>query len=317
MSEVDASLEFRPWHEGDDLELLQLWGDPEGPAHEQFRAAFGPSADPEVGTAQAWRRGIVGTDQGIPVAAAVVYESVLHPQRLWAFVEVAKNHRRHGIGSMLLGMLRHEAQEAPSGVTEMQTKVDQGSSGEAFARAAGMSPVQSSRLVQVAAGSLPLPGFSEEEQESIQDLATGSVALTETVGEYYRSIHAWNPVGELSLGLTQRLFLDDASGAHGAMVLREPGTGASGPIAAFAVSYGPRADGSEDPAAEVFLGHAPNLPAEQARAAVRDLLSLIAAQHPVLLEVNDSMSVLSSVLAPLLESGSASVIGPVTVTLAG
>lgn len=307
-----AGLEIRPWRRGDDLELLQLWGDPEGPVQEQFRAAFGPPGEADPAFGRPWRRCLVGMDQGIAVAAAVVYESALHPQRLWAFVEVAKDHRRHGNGAMLLAVLRREARAAPSGVTALRSKVDQGSSGEAFARAVGFAPVQVSRLVRLAAGSLPLPRFSQDAGEIVEDLATGSVALTELVGRYYRSIHAWDPAPELTPGLVQRMFLAEAAGAHGALVLRTAGDQRS-PISAFAVSYGPRADVGEDPPAEVFLGHDPDLSADRAKAAIRDLLALIAYQHPVLLEVDDSMLALRAVLAPLLDSGVATVVGPSSV----
>ena len=33
--------EFRPWREGDDLELLQVWGDPRSEQEAQQRASFG------------------------------------------------------------------------------------------------------------------------------------------------------------------------------------------------------------------------------------------------------------------------------------
>ncbi|WP_237739501.1 hypothetical protein [Arthrobacter sp. TB 26] len=65
----------------------------------------------------------------------------------------------------------------------------------------------------------------------------------------------------------------------------------------------------------MFLGHDPKLPADEARAAVRDLLALIAFQHPVLLELDDSMEALRAVVEPLLESGKARVQGAETLVV--
>ncbi|HCN21890.1 MAG TPA: GNAT family N-acetyltransferase, partial [Arthrobacter bacterium] len=47
------------------------------------------------------------------------------------------------------------------------------------------------------------------------------------------------------------------------------------------------------------------LEANDAAAAVRDLLSLLAYQHPVMLELDDSMTALRAAVEPLLESGKA------------
>ena len=45
---------------------------------------------------------------------------------------------------------------------------------------------------------------------------------------------------------------------------------------------------------------------------MRDLLALIAFQHPVMLELDDSMTALRAVVEPLLESGKARVQGAET-----
>ncbi|MGO4385829.1 GNAT family N-acetyltransferase, partial [Specibacter sp. RAF43] len=93
-----AELTYRPWRDGDDLALREIWGDAESAPAGQFRAALAPDQD-----AGPWRRTVVAEDQGIPVAAAVVYSSTLHPARLWAYVEVAADHRGAGVGAALLG----------------------------------------------------------------------------------------------------------------------------------------------------------------------------------------------------------------------
>jgi GNAT superfamily N-acetyltransferase len=317
-----VAIEYREWREGDDLTLLQIWGDPETAQAGQFRGTLAPSSNAP------WRRCIVAEDVvdgvGIPVAAGVVHEATLHPERLWVYVEVARDHRRSGIGSTLLMMLRREAEGSPSGVTRLRCKVEPGTPGAEFAKAAGLTPIQHSQLVVVEPGALKLPVFGDGSEEAaserIEDLATGSVELSDLVGRYYTSVHTWDSPGELSIPTVQRLFLDDLSGAHGAIVLRAPkasafGTGVpaskKGKIQAFAISYAQPEmgqggeHGQSGQPSDVFVGHDPGLDGDQARAAVRDLLALIAYQHPVLMEMDDSMTALRAVVEPLLESGKA------------
>lgn len=328
------AIEYREWREGDDLALLEIWGDPETVQAGQFRGTLAPSGN------SPWRRCIVAEDVvdgvAIPVAAGVVHEASLHPERLWAYIEVDRQHRRAGVGSTLLTMLRHEAEQSPSGVSRLRTKVEPGTPGAAFAEAAGLAPIQRSRLVVVDPGALRLPVFGDGSEaaasEQVEDLATGSVELSDVVGRYYTSVHGWDSPGDLSIATVQRLFLDELSGAHGAIVLRAPkasafgqGVAASrkGRLQAFAISYAelaPAGDNAEAAApagqpTDVFLGHEPKLSAEEAQAAVRDLLALIAFQHPVLLELDDSMAALRAVVEPLLESGKARVLGAETLVV--
>jgi GNAT superfamily N-acetyltransferase len=308
-----VAIQYREWREGDDLALLEVWGDPETDQAGQFRGTLAPSGNAP------WRRCIVAEDVvdgvAIPVAAGVVHEASLHPERLWVYVEVARDHRRSGIGSTLLMMLRREAEGSPSGVTKLRCKVEPGTTGAAFAEAAGLTPIQHTRLVVVEPAALKLPVFGDGSEEAaserIQDLATGSVELSDVVGRYYSSVHGWDSPGELGIGTVQRLFLDELSGAHGAIVLRAPkasafGSGVpatrKGKIQAFAISY---AQGSSDHPSDVFVGHEPELDADEAQAAVRDLLALIAYQYPVLMELDDSMTALRTVVEPLMEAGKA------------
>ncbi|MDQ6740790.1 MAG: GNAT family N-acetyltransferase [Actinomycetota bacterium] len=315
-----SELTYRAWRDGDDLALNELWGDPETYQGGQFRGALAENSD-----AGPWRRCIVAEDQGIPVAAGVIYETSLHAQRLWAYLEVAKDHRRAGVGATLLTMLRREGEQAPSGVRALRTKVEPGTPGAAFTRTAGMRQLQRSRIVRVQPGALRLPVFGDGSEAAasarIQDLATGSVELTDVVGRYYASAHEWDPTGVLSPGTVQKLFLDDLSGAHGAIVLRgTPESAFGGAVAAgkksriqaFAVSY---TQGATEEPTDVFLGHEPSLPPEQAAAAVRDLLALISHQYPVVLELDDSMAALSAVVGPLLDAGSARVLGAETLVV--
>jgi len=308
-----VAIKYREWREGDDLALLEIWGDPETVQAGQFRGTLAPSGNAP------WRRCIVAEDVvdgvAIPVAAGVVHEASLHPERLWVYVEVARDHRRAGIGSTLLMMLRREAEGSPSGVTRLRCKVEPGTAGAAFAAAAGLTPIQHTRLVVVEPAALKLPVFGDGSEEAaserIEDLATGSVELSDVVGRYYSSVHGWDSPGELGIGTVQRLFLDELSGAHGAIVLRAPkasafGSGVpasrKGKIQAFAISY---AQGSSEHPSDVFVGHEPELDADVAQAAVRDLLALIAYQYPVLMEVDDSMTAVRAVVEPLMEAGKA------------
>lgn len=347
------AIEYREWRDGDDLALLEIWGDPDTAQARQFRGALAVSSNGRDGTP--WRRCIVAEDVidgvGIPVAAGVVYEASLHPERLWTYIEVAKDHRRAGIGASLLTMLRREAENAPSGVTKLRAKVEPGSAGAAFAEEFGLAPIQRSRLVVVEPGALKLPVFPDKDHggrpidgenagsDIVMDLATGSVELTDVVGRYYTSIHGWDSPGVLSVGQVQRLFLDELTGAHGAIVLRaQPesafGQGVApskkGRIRAFAVSYAAPADPDAAPAhlensgaeatgagtpTDVFVGHEPSLTADDAAEAVRDILALIAYQHPVMLELDDSMTALRAAVEPLLESGRARLAGAETLVV--
>ncbi|MEC5182071.1 GNAT family N-acetyltransferase [Arthrobacter sp. CG_A4] len=320
------AIEYREWRDGDDLALLEMWGGPETVQAGQFRGTLAPSGNAP------WRRCIVAEDVvdgvAVPVAAGVVHEASLHPERLWAYIEVDRHHRRTGVGSTLLTMLRHEAAQSPSGVTRFRTKVEPGTPGAAFAAAAGLAAIQRSRLVVVDPGALKLAVFGDGSEaaaaEQIEDLATGSVELSDVVGRYYTAVHGWDSPGDLSIATVQRLFLAELSGAHGAIVLRAPKASAFGPgvpaskkgrLEAFAVSYaalvpgGEHIEGGEGATSgqptDVFVGHEPQLLPEQAQAAVRDLLALIAFQHPVLLELDDSMTALCAVVEPLLDSGNA------------
>jgi GNAT superfamily N-acetyltransferase len=333
-----VAIEYREWREGDDLALLEIWGDPETVQAGQFRGTLAPSGNAP------WRRCIVAEDVvdgvAIPVAAGVAHEAALHPERLWAYIEVARDHRRAGVGSTLLTMLRHEAEKAPSGVSKLRCKVEPGTPGAAFAEAAGLAPIQRSRLVKVEPAALRLPVFGDGSEaaasEQVEDLATGSVELSDVVGRYYTAVHGWDSPGELSIATVQRLFLDDLSGAHGAIVLRAAKASAfgqgvpasrKGRLEAFAISYAQgssagenaggenAATGTPDQPSDVFLGHEPKLSADQAQAAVRDLLALIAYQYPVLLEVDDSMTALCAVVEPLLEGGKARVQGAETLVV--
>ncbi|MFT4469103.1 N-acetyltransferase family protein [Arthrobacter sulfonylureivorans] len=296
-----AQLTYRDWREDDDLALLEIWGDPETGQAGHFRAMLRPSAD------QPWSRCIVAEDQGIAVAAGAVYETSLHPDRLWVYVEVARDHRGAGVASDLLARLRAEAEQAPSGVRKLRAKVEPDTSGAAFARAAGLTQIQSSRVVQVSPGALPLPALGDTGPQ-LEEAATGSVELTRAVADFYNSVHVWDRA-DMTVGRAQQMLLSESAGAGGAVVLRSARKAEGGTIQAFAISY---THERTDAPADVLLGYDTALPAEEAEAAVRALLAMLVAQYPVQLEVDDSMTAVLAVLQPLLDSGVARQLGPAT-----
>ncbi|WP_028280475.1 GNAT family N-acetyltransferase [Arthrobacter sp. H5] len=299
------AVQYRPWREGDELELLQLWGGPEGAQAEQSRALLRPSSvDPWLRCIVA--EDVVGTDQAaVPVAAGYVFAPRLHNQRLWAYVEVAADHRRAGIGSTLLTMLRHEAGQSPSGISTLRAKVTRGSTGAAFAGSTGMSQIQRSRIVEVSPGALPVSEFKDDAGPQLEEAATGSVELTSAVTQWYNAVHQWDPA-DMTLGQAQQFLLAESTGAGGAVVLRDKPKSHGGTIAAFALSY---TQTRTDEPADVLVGCDTTLPASEQQAAVAALLAMLVYQYPVQVEVDDSMTALATVLEPLLVSGSARVIG--------
>jgi ribosomal protein S18 acetylase RimI-like enzyme len=105
MSSEISGISFRAWAEGDDLALLQVWDGPRTPQAHEDRTMLRASSDTP------FARCIVAEDSGVPVAAAVVYSSSLHPQRYWFYAEVASGLRRRGIATELLRLLRLELPE--------------------------------------------------------------------------------------------------------------------------------------------------------------------------------------------------------------
>ncbi len=298
------ALSFREWREDDDLKLNQLWGDPESVQAGQFRAVLRPSSD------EPWSRCIVAEDDGIPVAAGVVYETSLHPDRLWAYVEVARENRRTGLGTTLLGMLRKEAESAPSGVRKLRAKVEPGTPAAAFAEAAGLTPIQRSCVVVVEPGKLKLPVFHDDGPQ-LDEAATGSVELTQAVTEFYNSVHDWDRA-DMNLGRAQQMLLNDATGASGAVVLRDKPKKDGGKIAAFAVSY--TQERTDEPA-DVLVGYDTTLGDAEAQAAVESLIAMLAYQYPVQLEVDESMTAVVRALEPLTKHGVARQVGNETLIL--
>ncbi|GAA1117313.1 GNAT family N-acetyltransferase [Citricoccus alkalitolerans] len=337
--QLPAGVSLRPWAEGDDLRLLELWGDPTDAQHHQDRAMLRPSSDAP------WARCLVAEDEGIPVAAAVVYASSVHPQRLWFYAETARELRGRGLATALLAALRAEAETARAegklATTELKTRfavtsaalpdsaADRaGSDGagaasasavagaqldlaggpvehaaEPFLAGQGFAPLQRSRRIAVGPGVIKAPEL-DGTGLAVEDLATGSVELTQAVAEFYAATHGWDP-SDLSIGQAQQLLLGPATGASGAVVLRSKPKTQGGGIDAFAISYTP--ERTEDPT-DVLLGWNPELASVDAQAAAASLLALLTTQYPVQLELDDSMDILTPILDQLLATGHARVL---------
>ena len=294
-----STLQFRPWRDGDDLALLEIFGDPASPHAHQDRTMFRKDSNAP------FSRALVATDEGIAVAAGVVFASTLHPTRLWLYVEVAREHRRTGVGTELVARLRALV---PAGhPAELKARYTRTAGTDAVAAAGfcaslGMKEIQVARDVVVEPGGLKLPLF-EDDGLTLDDIATGSVELTQLVVEFYNATHHWDPAN-MTLGSAQKMLLDDATGAQGAIVFRDKPKAKGGKILTFAISYTPaRADAPAD----VLLGWNPKLGLDESAEPIRGMLAMLAHQYPVKLEVDGSMVVLSSLVDALVRADHATV----------
>ncbi|QCU78573.1 N-acetyltransferase [Citricoccus sp. SGAir0253] len=326
--QLPPGLALRPWAEGDDLRLLEVWGDPADPQQHQDRAMLRPSsAGPAAGReAGPWARCLVAEDEGVPVAAAVVYASSVHPQRLWCYAETARGLRRRGIATALLEALRAEVRSAREageiGTAELKARFavvpgagdDAGDGGddgpgegtagtEAFLAGQGFAPLQRSRRVAVGPGVITPPEL-DGTGVTVEDLATGSVELTQAVAAFYEATHGWDPA-VMTVGRAQQLLLGPATGASGAVVLRPRPKAEGGLVHAFAISYTP--ERTDDPT-DVLLGWNPELAPADAQFAVGALLSLLTTQYPVQVEVDEAMDALAPILDQLVATGHARVL---------
>ncbi|MCB4208049.1 GNAT family N-acetyltransferase [Arthrobacter sp. UM1] len=332
----------RPWREGDDLALLELWNDAENAQAAVDRALLQGDSD------SPFARGVVALDDGVPAAAGSLAASRMHPERVWIHVETAPAVRGQGLASQIADRLRDELADAadrglvPSASMKARYAVEPGpiardvavQAGDAELSAAlnpaaarlaarlGLEPVQESRSVVVRPGAVPVPDFQDHAAGSrhVTDLATGSVELTLAVKAFYEAAHAeWDPAEATPGGIAQML-LSPQSGAHGALVVRSgpplpedaPAGAKAGKIRAFAVSYASAQNpedaensGADADAADVLIGWDPELSEDEQVRAVADLLGLMVAERPIRVEADRSMTPLLRVLAALEADGTA------------
>ena len=292
----------RAWREGDDLALLEVFGDPQDPLHHQDRTLLRASSDTP------WVRSLVVEDDGVPVGAATVSVSGLHPQRLWFYAEIVPTLRRKGIGRALFAEMQRVAGDGAA----FKTRFGAESAAAKFAAAVGFAPIQTSRQVLVTPEALPAPALDESSQLQLEDLATGSVELSQLVQKFYAHTHQWDPT-QISIGQAQQLLLAPATGASGAVVIRDTQVeknlkqGLTN-IAAFAISYANHDAAPVDDAAaditdvsDVLIGHNPDLTPAQAQHALGALLGMLVHRFPVRLELDEAMPELTAVVAPLIK----------------
>jgi len=294
-------LEFRPWRNGDDLELLQVFGDPRSPQAHQDRTMLRENSDAP------FSRTLVACVDGVAIGAGVVFASSLHPQRLWLYVEVAAEQRRCGVGTALVAQLRKQipadqAQQLKARYTV--TPGDPATAAAGFCQSLGLNEIQASRDVILEPGALAEPVFDTNDRV-IEELSTGSVELTQLVMDFYNKVHEqWDPA-KMTVGSAQRMLLDEHTGAQAALVLRDKPKREGGVPLAFAVSYVPA---REDAPSDVLVGHNPAFSDDEVAEAVRDMVAMLIHQYPVKLEVDSSMFILASLIDALAGVEQATVI---------
>jgi len=269
---------IREWQDGDDLRLLELFGDPASAQHHYDRTMLGPSTEEPFGV------GLVAVDEGIPVAAGAIRAQAIHPQRMWCFIETAPLQRQRGIGTALFDQLVERVPENTAFKTRSVTGDDATAT---WLQQRGFGEIQHSQRVLVAAGSF------DGTDIKVEELATGSVELSKVAAEYYNATHQWDPA-DLSITQAQQLLLAPQTGAQQAFVTREDRR-----IVAFAIAYpGPVAN-----VVDLFVGHDPNHPDPTPH--VQSLLAVTGAHRSVAIEIDNSTTVLNALIAQAIEADTA------------
>lgn len=327
---------IRELTDGDDLRLNEVFADATTPAGHMARSLFRPSSDSPL-----IRSVVAEVVPDVPVGAAAIAESPLHPYRAWVHVEVAAEEQGHGQGRELFDAVCAETRGTALEGLDLRARVHAGSPGEGFAQALGFTPLTTTRVIRVPAGALPPAGGGRA--EDLEIVATGSVKLTKAFLAWYTAVNRDDAVGPLTIGQVNNGFLSEAAGAHGAALLNgAAGTAEAGGLSAFAVSYAREADETagvlpsagepgagdavgdgratvdqvdEEPPTELILGSmfeirddAADTTGEDFAAAVADaelLLARLSVDADVVIEVTSGMPVISSLADRLLDAGTA------------
>ena len=227
---------IRELNDGDDLRLNEVFADATTPAGHMARSLFRPSSDSPL-----IRSVIAEVVPDVPVGAAAIAESPLHPYRAWVHVEVAAEEQGQGQGRELFEAVCAETRGTGLEGLDLRARVQAGSPGEGFARALGFTSLTTTRVIKVPAGALPPAGGGRA--EDLEIVATGSVKLTKAFLDWYTAVNRDDAVGPLTIGQVNSAFLSEAAGAHGAALLNgAAGTAEAGGLSAFAVSYAREAD---------------------------------------------------------------------------
>ncbi|WHS27477.1 GNAT family N-acetyltransferase [Auritidibacter ignavus] len=296
-------IHIRPWAEGDDLKLLEVFADVASPQQAADRLILARATTEPFGIT------LVAERDGIAIAAGGVREQPIHPQRHWVYLETAPLERRQGIAGLLLERL---GENIPAGSELKARSVAGDTATESFLTRHGFSRINTARRVLIGPGGLQTPTFSENGEDRapvLEELGTGSVELSQAVATFYNAVHAsWDP-SEISLTKAQQLFLAPETAATGAVVVRDRPKAHSGTIQAFAISYlveGPDgAEHDERQPAEVLMGWNPEAP--DPHTAVRNLLAMLTGTYPIQLETDESLTALNPVIDELIDSGYATV----------
>ncbi|PAK95033.1 N-acetyltransferase [Brevibacterium casei] len=323
---------IRPLADGDDLRLNEVFADAPTPAAHMARSLFRPASDSPL-----LRSVLAEVVPGVPVGAAAITESPLHPHRAWVNVEVAAEERGHGLGRELFEAVTAETAGTALEGLDLRARVEAGSVGEKFAEALGFVPLTTTRVIKVPAGALPPSGGGRA--EDLEIVSTGSVKLTKAFAQWYAAVNRDDAVAPLTIGQVATAFLSEAAGAHGAALLTSDsaaagsGNDAASGLSAFAVSYAREAEpapvggaqdasanlpgnAEEEPATELILGSmfetredVADVSPEQFEAAVADaelLLARLSVDADVVIEVTSGMPVVSALADRLLAAGQAS-----------
>ena len=310
-------MHIRPFTDGDDLRLNDVFHDAANPAEHAARNLFRADSESPLS-----RCVVASLDDEAPgaevlIGAAAIAASPAHPRRAWAHVEVAEPERRRGVGAALL----QAAREAVAGTDlidlPLRGRVAAGSVGAAAAASQGADLLFTTRVITVKPSALG--GLGADRLEDFEVTATGSVALTQAFAAWYAGVNAADPAAEMSLGEVNRRFLSEPTGAHGAALMRRDGE-----VSAFAVSY-PHEDGATEltlaaaydgkiglanqgeNAAEFTVDR--NDPGFQA--GLEDtgaLLARLSTDTEVVDEVTDEMPVVSELMDGLISAGVAEVL---------
>lgn len=271
-------MHIREWQDGDDLRLLEIFGDPASAQQHYDRTMLGHATQDPFGVC------LVAEDDGVPVAAGAIRAQAIHPQRMWCFIETAPLQRRRGIATHLLNQL---VDRTPTGTELKARSVSGDEATSAWLQAHGFGQIQRSQRVVVAAGSFDAPDIE------VAQLATGSVELSKIAAEYYNATHQWDPTN-LSITQAQQLLLAPQTGAQQAFVTRQDDQ-----IAAFAIAYpGPVVN-----VVDVFIGYAS--PQAETPEHVKALLATVGAHRSLAIDIDNSTTVTNELLGQAIDADTA------------
>jgi len=271
-------VQIREWQDGDDLRLLEIFGDPASAQHHYDRTMLGPSTRDPFGLC------LVAEDEGVPVAAGAIRAQQIHPQRMWCFVETAPLQRGRGIGTELFARL---VERTPEGTALKARSVAGDEATAAWLQDHRFAEIQHAQRVIVAAGFFDSAGIE------VDQLATGSVELSKVAAEYYNATHQWDP-SDLSITQAQQLLLAPESGAQQAFVTRD-----GNEIVAFGIAY----PGPVDNVVDLFVGHDPHHPAPEAH--VQSVLAATGEHRSLAIEIDNSTTVLNAFMEQAIDADSA------------